>query len=380
MNDDMALVRQYAANQSEPAFAALVVRHIALVHSVALRQVGDPHLAQDVTQAVFIILAHKAGSLGPDTILSAWLYRTACYVAAETRRARRRREQREQEAYMQSTLNEPQAGAWEQLSPLLDEAMARLSEPERAVLVLRFFENKTASEIAAALKVNEDAAQKRATRALDKLRILFRKQGVSSTTAIIAGAISANSVQAAPPALAKLISAVPLTKGAAAGSSTLTLVKGALKYMAWKKAQPAIAWAIGVLLVGGGVTIGITRSKAAQGQSTITRTQGQSTGKITSSVSGGRAGRQVTASGDVSLGIVVREGATTVRVGERGIDAVGKIIPEHAIIVETNQVILDGKVWSQIPASARAIDIVYTNQTLSVAADKQPVRVAKLDK
>jgi len=199
MNDDMALVRDYAASQSEPAFATLVVRHIALVHSVASRQVGDPHLAQDVTQAVFIILAHKAGSLGPDTILSAWLYRTACYVAAETRRTRRRREQREQEAYMQSTLNDPQAGAWEQLSPLLDEAMSGLSEPDRAALVLRFFENKTASEIAAALKVNEDAAQKRVTRALDKLRIVFRKHGVISTTAMIAGAISANSVQAAPP-------------------------------------------------------------------------------------------------------------------------------------------------------------------------------------
>ena len=130
MNDDMALVRDYVVSQSEPAFATLVARHIGLVHSVALRHVGDPHLAQDVTQAVFIILAHKAGSLGTDTILSAWLYRTACYVAAETRRTRHRREQREQEADMQSTLNDPQAGAWEQLSPLLDEAMAGLSEPQ----------------------------------------------------------------------------------------------------------------------------------------------------------------------------------------------------------------------------------------------------------
>jgi DNA-directed RNA polymerase specialized sigma24 family protein len=105
VNDDMALVRDYAASHSEPAFATLVGRHIALVHSVALRQVGDAHLAQGVTQAVFIILAQKAASLGPDTILCAWLYRTACYVAAETRRTRRRREQREQEAYMQSIMN-----------------------------------------------------------------------------------------------------------------------------------------------------------------------------------------------------------------------------------------------------------------------------------
>ena len=373
MNDDMALVRDYAASQSEPAFATLVVRHIALVHSVASRQVGDPHLAQDITQAVFIILAHKAGSLGPDTILSAWLYRTACYVAAETRRTRRRRERREQEAYMQSTLNDPQAGAWEQISPLLDEAMAGLSEPDRAALVLRFFENKTASEIAAALKVNEDAAQKRVTRALDKLRIVFRKHKVSSTTALIVGAISANSVQAAPPALAKLITTVALTKGAAASSSTLTLIKGALKHMAWRKAQSAIIVAITVLLLGGGETIAtLTTTKTAQDQST---------GKITNRASGGTGtGRQVTAAGDTPLGITSGGGIATVTLGYRGVDAVGRIIPDHIVIVETGQVLLDGKVWTQIPASAMAVDIVCTNQTLSIAADKMLLFAAKLNK
>lgn len=372
MNDDMALVRDYAASQSEPAFATLVVRHIALVHSVALRQVGDLHMAQDVTQAVFIILAHKAGSLGPDTILSAWLYRTACYVAAETQRTRHRREQREQEAYMQSTLNDPQAGAWEQFSPLLDEAMAGLSEPDRAALVLRFFENKTVSEIAAALKVNEDAAQKRVTRALDKLRIVFRKHGVISTTAIIAGAISANSIQAAPPAMAKLITTAAMTKGAVASSSTLTFVKGALRYMAWKKAQSAITVAITVLLLGGGATIAtLARTKAAQDQAT---------GKITSRVTGGTGtGRQVTAAGDIPVGIKSGGGTATVRLGDRGVDAVGKIIPDHTVIVETEQVLLDGKVWTQIPASAMAVDFIYTNQTLSIAAHKKLLFAAKLD-
>jgi RNA polymerase sigma factor (sigma-70 family) len=372
MNDDLALVRDFAASQSEPAFATLVVRHIALVHSVALRQAGDPHLAHDVTQAVFIILAHKAGSLGPDTIVSAWLYRTACYVATETRRNRRRREQREQEAYMQSTLKDPQAGAWEHLSPLLDEAMAGLSEPDRAALVLRFFEDKTASEIAAALRVNEDAAQKRVTRALDKLRIVFRKHGVISTTAIIAGAISANSVQAAPPAMAKLISTVAMTKGAVAGSSTLTLVKGALRYMAWKKAQSAITVAMTVLLLGGGATIAtLARTKA---------TPGQSTGRITSRVTGGTGtGRQVTVAGDISVGLTSGGGASTVRLGDRGVDAVGKIIPDHTVIVETGQALLDGEVWTRIPASAMAVDIVYTNQTLSIAADKKLLFAAKLN-
>src|ERR1017187_10952496 len=121
MSDDMTLVRKFAADQSEPAFAALVERHIALVHSAAVRQVGDAHLAEEITQAVFIILARKAASLGTKTILSAWLYRTTRYAAADSLKARRRRQFREQEAHMQSTLNQPDAYAWAQLAPLLDD-------------------------------------------------------------------------------------------------------------------------------------------------------------------------------------------------------------------------------------------------------------------
>src|ERR1035438_4761994 len=116
-SDDMTLVREFAANQSELAFTALAERHIGLVHSSALRQVGDSHLAEEITQAVFIILARKAASLGPKTVLSAWLYRTTRYAAADALRARRRRQAREQEAHMQSTLNEPDSDAWAQLAP-----------------------------------------------------------------------------------------------------------------------------------------------------------------------------------------------------------------------------------------------------------------------
>ena len=102
MTDDMALVREYARTRSETAFAALVSRHLNLVYSVALREVRDPHLAEEVAQAAFIILARKAGALGPKTILSGWLCRTARYVSAEVLRSQRRRQKREQEAYMQS--------------------------------------------------------------------------------------------------------------------------------------------------------------------------------------------------------------------------------------------------------------------------------------
>src|SRR5258707_576748 len=98
----MELVRQYVAGQSERAFTALVSRHTNLVYSVALRRVGDPQLAEEVTQAVFTILAQKAQSLGRGTILSGWLYRATCYVSGHAIKQELRRQQREQKAYMQS--------------------------------------------------------------------------------------------------------------------------------------------------------------------------------------------------------------------------------------------------------------------------------------
>ena len=250
MNDDMALVREFAASQSEQAFETLVSRHVNLVYSAALRQAHDADLAQEITQAVFIILVRKAGSLSPKTVLSGWLYRAAQFAAKDALKIRRRRQLREQEAFMEGVLqNEPDA-AWEQLSPLLDEAMARLRDQDRDAIVLRFFENKSLQQVGAALGLEERAAQKRVARGLEKLRAFFAKRGVDSTATGIAERISANSIQAAPVALAKTISAVAITKGAAAGGSTLALVKGALKIMAWTKAKTAIVAGVVVILAG----------------------------------------------------------------------------------------------------------------------------------
>src|SRR5208282_5720523 len=128
---DNELLAEFARNGSEPAFAALVARYVNLVYSAALRFTSNPHHAEEVSQVVFIVLARKAGSLRPGTVLSGWLYQTARLTAANFMKGEIRRQIREQKAYMQSSLNEPDPQAWERISPLLEEAMGDLGETDR---------------------------------------------------------------------------------------------------------------------------------------------------------------------------------------------------------------------------------------------------------
>ena len=253
---DMDLLRAYREQGSGTAFAELVQRHIALVYSVALRRVGNPAQAEEITQAVFIILARKAGALRAGTVLEGWLYETARLTALSFLRGERRRQFREQEAYMQSTQQETaDDSVWQQLAPLLDEGMARLRKKDRDAIVLRFFKERSVREVAGAMQVSEAAAQRRVLRALEKLRKYFVTRGVGSTAAAIAGAISAHSVHAAPPAFANSVTAVALAKGATASISTLTLIKGALKLMAWTKAKTTVTAGLILILAAGTTTV-----------------------------------------------------------------------------------------------------------------------------
>jgi RNA polymerase sigma factor (sigma-70 family) len=260
MTQDMELAREYAVRGCEEAFATLVSRYINLVYSIAFRRLGDAHLAEEVTQATFVILARKAGSLGPDTVLSAWLCRTAQYVSARASRNERRRRNREQEMYMQSLSNAsgPETSPWPEIAPLLDIAMAHLREKDHSAIVLRFFEGKDLKQVGAALGVNENTAKTRVSRAVEKLRKFFVRRGVMVPAAVLAAAISSNSVQAAPVTLAKSVTDIAIAKGAAAGGSVLTLIQETSKLMAWTKARTAVIIGGCLLLVAGTTAIGVS--------------------------------------------------------------------------------------------------------------------------
>jgi len=276
----MELVREYVQQNSEEAFAALVTRYVNLVYSAALRKTGNPDAAGEITQAVFIILAGKARGMRPETVLSGWLYQTARLTAANFLRAESRRVRREQEAFMQSPQGHTEPEIWPQIMPLLEDAMGRLGEADRNAIALRFFEGRNFKEVGAALGTGEDAAKMRVSRALEKLRRFFARRGVSSTTAIIAGALSANSVAAAPVTLAPAVMTVALAKGAAAGASTLTLVNGALKLMAWTKTKIAITTTLIVLLTAGTTAVAVHAYRAERTRTALAGMQGDWQGTL----------------------------------------------------------------------------------------------------
>lgn len=240
--DDMQLLRAYVTEGSEKAFETILNRHLNLVYSTALRQVRDPDLAGEVTQTTFIILARKAGSLSSGTVLAGWLYKTAQFAAARALRTEARRREREMEAArMQSEADD---SIWDQLSPILDQAMADLGETDRNALVLRYFENKTAKDVGIALGINEAAAQKRLTRAIDKLRTFCTSKGVVLSAAGLTALLSANAVKAAPAGVA--VATAAALKSGAVTASTSSLTSGTLKLMAWAKMKWAALMGLGV--------------------------------------------------------------------------------------------------------------------------------------
>ncbi len=214
---DHQLLAEYAAQRSEAAFAELVRRHVDLVHSAALRLVRDAHAAQDVTQSVFTDLARKARSvstsLSPEASLVGWLYRGTRFAARDLYRNETRRTQRERQAMEQLHPTPETPPDWDQLRPILDDAMSELDDADRDAVLLRYFKNHDLRTVGSTLGISDDAAQKRVSRAVERLREFFAKRGATVGASGLAGVISANAVQAAPVGLALTISTAAALTG-----------------------------------------------------------------------------------------------------------------------------------------------------------------------
>ena len=223
---DQQLVGEFAKNRSDGVFGELVRRHIDLVYSAALRLVHDAHLTEDITQGVFLALAQNAGKLTDRPVLSGWLHRTTQNLAANAIRAEVRRRVHEQEAAAMNELlaTEPDA-SWDDIAPHLDAALGELEDDDRDALMLRYFEKKSAPEMAVQLGISDEAAQKRVRRAVERLRSLFAKRGVSVGASGLVVLLTAHAVQAAPIELAAGVSAAALAGAAASTSTVITAVK-----------------------------------------------------------------------------------------------------------------------------------------------------------
>ncbi len=261
MTPDWLLLRRFVQEDSQEAFAALTARYIDLVYSVCLREVHDPELAQDVTQAVFLLLARTAPRIRSRTALPSWLFRAARFASQNARtREQRRRRHEEKVAQMMQSDAETNDTLWDEVEPLLNQSLTALSQTDQDCVLLRFFQGMSFAEAGTALGLSEDAARKRVTRALEKMRRFFVQNGVIVPSTALAVLLTAHAAKAAPAACQASIA--QLTTAALTGSHVYSLSKGILKAMKIVQIKSTVGLAVAVVVVGTVATYGVVRSAA----------------------------------------------------------------------------------------------------------------------
>jgi RNA polymerase sigma factor (sigma-70 family) len=259
---DLETLRRHVGGQDPRAFEELVARHLDWVYCAARRQVRDAHLADDVTQAVFLALARQAGRLADGVTLTAWLFQVTRRASAMAVRSAGRRRRHERRAALMNDEAADAGGAmdeqeWERLAPVLDEAVGQLGEADRRSILLRYYERKSFAEVGAALAVGEAAARKRVSRAVEKLRGLVGGKGVACTAAALAAGLTNHTTHAAPASTAAAVAAT-VAAPADASPAVAALAKGALNMLAWSRIR-VVAGAGLMTVAAVGLSVGLAQ-------------------------------------------------------------------------------------------------------------------------
>ena len=254
--DDLELLAEFGRERSGKAFEEIVRRYTDLVYSAALRQTRNADEAEDVTQAVFVILSQKAAAISASTPLVGWLLTTTRCAAMNFRRAKFRRANHERKAAMtEKQIEQSQPSeAWKEIAPMLDAAMASLKSDQRDAVVLRYFQGQPFAAVATQMGISEDAAKKRVTRGVEKLRKFFERRGVAVPAAGLTGTIASHAVHAAPVHLA--------TSCAVASKGSALLGAELLRMMMISKIKALAMCVIGAVVVGGTTVITVRQIHA----------------------------------------------------------------------------------------------------------------------
>ena len=235
---DWELLQQYLQRADEQAFGELVNRHLPLVYSAAVRQTSRAALAEEVAQAVFVLLARKASTFNSKVVLPAWLFRATRLIAASAQR-QEARQQHQLTELMHAHAIDREESTWQELAPHLDGALAGLSEKDRQAVLLRFFCNKEFKELAGDLNISEPAAKKRVYRALDKLHNILERKGVTVSSVVLGSALVKHAAQAAPASFATAVQQAAVNS--AGLGSVATLVDQGARALFWARLKD-LAW------------------------------------------------------------------------------------------------------------------------------------------
>jgi RNA polymerase sigma factor (sigma-70 family) len=248
---DQTLLQQYVQTGSQQAFADLVSRHADWVYSAAVRMVRDPGLAEDVTQAVFVLLSQKAPKVGSKPI-NAWLFAVLRFAASHALRAKARRQRHEaRAAAMKPIANSDDERIWEEVAPLLEDAVRQLGSRDRQAILLRFYQRKSMAEIGEAMGISEDAAKKQMARAIQKLRSGLGRQGKATLPSALEVVLFAKTTSAAPTDLVSKCYSV-----SSANADVLAIAKGS-SLMMYKSNLKIAAMLTGLGLTCGAVALAI---------------------------------------------------------------------------------------------------------------------------